>query len=292
MSSGSFACSTSGCKFCVRARARALSTMASVRILVLVGVCIVGTAAFSLPSSPPDVEGRRMAGGIISSSMLAEQGDTIDCMSCDAGEDKWCDEYGYTDEGELEDEPKLSCDKHPTESCDYDTCRGNYNPRPPPAAPWHGAEGTWPSPPPPPPNNDWVIPMIVSISVVVALICCCYCFACSGLWRDFEKNGRPNLSDSNKNYRYRYDGAFDDNCGCLWRPCFFLPWAGASCLYWIWHRNEYQAAKSDEGSALATSELDSGKVESTVRSAASYELEKLTEVNKTDDEGIVPPLFL
>ena len=81
--------------------------MASVRILVLVGVCIVGTAAFSLPSSPPDVEGRRMAGGIISSSMLAEQGDTIDCMSCDAGEDKHCDEYGYTDEGELEDEPKL-----------------------------------------------------------------------------------------------------------------------------------------------------------------------------------------
>ena len=264
--------------------------MALVRIVVLVGACIAGTAAFSLPSSPPEVEGRRMAGGIISSAMLAEQGDTIDCMSCDSGEDKHCDEYGYTDEGELEDEPKLSCDMHPTESCDYDTCRGNYNPRPPPSLPWTGAQGTWPSPPPPPPNNDWVIPTIVSISVVVALICCCYCLACNALWRDFRKNGKRNMSYGNKNY-YRYGGDFDEDCGCIWRPCFFLPWAGASCLYSIWPGNK------DENAGLGTGDAQKGAKGGPneplyTRSAASHELEKLTEVNKTDDEGIVPPIFL
>ena len=62
-------------------------------------------------------------------------------QSCDASYDRACDAQDSAGKW------TLSCDLHPTTSCD-DDC---HYPPPPPLDPWMGASGTYPSPPPPPP---------------------------------------------------------------------------------------------------------------------------------------------
>ena len=89
-------------------------------------------------------------------------------QSCDAGHDRHCDQKDST--GKY----SLSCDLHPTSSCDSDC----HYPPPPPLDPWMGASGTYPSPPPPPPPPEdemllrtaWVF-----FIVVLLLFLCCVC---------------------------------------------------------------------------------------------------------------------
>jgi len=91
--------------------------------------------------------------------------------SCDSTYDRECDQQD--DRGRW----TLSCDLHPTTSCDADC----HFPPPPPMAPWLGASGTYPSPPPPPPPPDRELLTIAWIYFVAALLiflcfvtCVCY----------------------------------------------------------------------------------------------------------------------
>ena len=90
-------------------------------------------------------------------------------QSCDASYDRACDEQDSSGKW------TLSCDLHPTTSCD-DDC---HYPPPPPLDPWMGASGTYPSPPPPPPPPDMELLEIAWIYFLVAvLIClCCTCYS-------------------------------------------------------------------------------------------------------------------
>lgn len=86
--------------------------------------------------------------------------------SCDEGHNANCD--AANEEGEF----TLSCDEHPTTSCDEDC---SYSP-PPPLAPWE-SNGTYPAPPPsaPPPTDESAVPLVVGvilllIASIVALV--------------------------------------------------------------------------------------------------------------------------
>ena len=80
--------------------------------------------------------------------------------SCDEGHDRECDQQD--DRGQW----TLSCDLHPTTSCDADC----HYPPPPPMVPWMGASGTHPSPPPPPPPPETELLTAAWIFFVVALV--------------------------------------------------------------------------------------------------------------------------
>ena len=100
---------------------------------------------------------------------LAENGEPCK-QSCDAGHDRYCDEQDSTGEW------KLSCDLHPTTSCDADC----HYPPPPPLDPWMGASGTYPSPPPPPPppENEELLRMAWLYFLIALLVfCCCGCYS-------------------------------------------------------------------------------------------------------------------
>ena len=90
-------------------------------------------------------------------------------QSCDAGHDRHCDAQDSTGKW------SLSCDLHPTTSCDSDC----HYPPPPPLAPWMGASGTYPSPPPPPPPPDRELLTAAWIYFMVALtlFVCCSCYS-------------------------------------------------------------------------------------------------------------------
>lgn len=95
--------------------------------------------------------------------------------SCDEGHDKACDQQD--DHGRW----TLSCDLHPTTSCDADC----HYPPPPPTAPWLGALGTYPSPPPPPPPPDealLVAAWIYFLAALTILLCFGICASCWGGW--------------------------------------------------------------------------------------------------------------
>ena len=85
-------------------------------------------------------------------------------QSCDESYDRACDEQDSTGQW------KLSCDLHPTTSCDEDC----HYPPPPPKAPWMGEHGTYPSPPPspPPPNHEVVVYSSVGLLVAILFFCC------------------------------------------------------------------------------------------------------------------------
>ena len=97
--------------------------------------------------------------------------------SCDAGHNANCD--AADEEGEF----TLSCDEHPTTSCDEDC---HYSP-PPPLAPWL-ENGTYPSPPPgpPPPSEHSTAPLLLGLFVLtvalVVLLCvlCLWCYKSRG----------------------------------------------------------------------------------------------------------------
>ena len=92
--------------------------------------------------------------------------------SCDAGEDQECDEQ------DSQGDWTLSCDLHPTTSCDEDC---TYSP-PPPLAPWL-ENGTYPAPPPPPPPPDYFyfgISLTVFVLAVVILVLACVWTAFQG----------------------------------------------------------------------------------------------------------------
>ena len=88
--------------------------------------------------------------------------------SCDEGHDSHCDQQdsagAYT----------LSCDMHPTTSCDADC----HYPPPPPTIPWAGISGTHPSPPPPPPppNEEMLVVAWLYFGLaltVFSIVCLC-----------------------------------------------------------------------------------------------------------------------
>jgi len=99
--------------------------------------------------------------------------------SCDEGRDSHCDQQDasgrYT----------LSCDMHPTTSCDADC----HYPPPPPLIPWVGISGTHPSPPPPPPPPDEEIVVVAWLYFVVALVIFAVVFWCS-IYRSSDKEER------------------------------------------------------------------------------------------------------
>lgn len=91
--------------------------------------------------------------------------------SCDAGRDRECDQQ------DRQGRWTLSCDLHPTTSCDADC----HYPPPPPTVPWLGTAGTYPSPPPPPPPPDedlliaaWIYFAATLFVFVCFLICAVY----------------------------------------------------------------------------------------------------------------------
>ena len=101
-------------------------------------------------------------------------------QSCDAGHDRHCDQQDAAGQW------KLSCDLHPTTSCDSDC----HYPPPPPLDPWMGASGTYPSPPPPPPPPEgetllrtaWIFFLLV----LLIFLCC----VCGGVYHySRTKNG-------------------------------------------------------------------------------------------------------
>ena len=104
--------------------------------------------------------------------------------SCDEGHDRECDQQD--DRGRW----TISCDLHPTTSCDADC-----NPFPsPPNAPWLGASGTYPSPPPspPPPAQEILVLAWIYFAVAVAVFVCvglCALYRTHGYAADEEQRG-------------------------------------------------------------------------------------------------------
>jgi len=96
--------------------------------------------------------------------------------SCDEGHDSHCDQQDSA--GNY----KLSCDMHPTTSCD-DDCRPIASP---PNSPWLGASGTYPSPPPPPPPPDQELVIAAWIYFVAALLICSVAILCMRYKRQGE----------------------------------------------------------------------------------------------------------
>lgn len=90
--------------------------------------------------------------------------------SCDQGHDSHCDQQNSA--GQY----ALSCDMHPTTSCDADC---HYSP-PPPIVPWMGSSGGYPSPPPPPPPRNEELLVASWIYFAVALFILCAALLC--LW--------------------------------------------------------------------------------------------------------------
>ena len=88
--------------------------------------------------------------------------------SCDEGHDRECDQQD--DKGQW----TLSCDLHPTTSCDSHC---TYPP-PPPLDPWMCASGTYPTPPPPPPPPNRTLLVAAWIYFVVALAICLFVLVC------------------------------------------------------------------------------------------------------------------
>ena len=121
--------------------------------------CTVVVLGFSLPQhrqrAPP--VGRRLQ--IINDEPCKS--------SCDSGDNEQCD--GQDSTGAY----TLSCDLHPTTSCDADC---TYGP-PPPLSPWL-ENGTYPAPPPaaPPPADlrmVWVGVVLLSVGLLL-LVCACF----------------------------------------------------------------------------------------------------------------------
>ena len=135
---------------------------------------------FSLDRDAVESAGRR----------LAERGEPCSA-SCDSGRDRDCDEQDSTGDW------TLSCDTHPTTSCDADC----YYPPPPPLYPWMGDTGTHPSPPPPPlPPADapilvvaWLY-FLVAVLLLLSFSCYHVYYYCSRFWSDaygdWDYNGK------------------------------------------------------------------------------------------------------
>ncbi len=105
------------------------------------------------------------------SRQLAENSEPCK-QSCDAGYDRDCDQQDSAGEW------KLSCDLHPTTSCD-DDC---HYPPPPPLAPWMGVTGTYPSPPPPPPPPEDAALLVTAWVYFLAALLLFVCFSCFGIY--------------------------------------------------------------------------------------------------------------
>lgn len=93
--------------------------------------------------------------------------DTTDCRSCDEDRNAHCD--AFESPGDVK--ATLSCDLHPTTSCDFERCDGNYDPSPPPLPPWEGGSGSYPAPPPvAPPEADHSLRDAAVISAIVLAV--------------------------------------------------------------------------------------------------------------------------
>jgi hypothetical protein len=138
-------------------------------------------------------------------------------QSCDASFDRACDQQDSTGRW------TLSCDLHPTTSCD-DDC---HYPPPPPRDPWMGASGTYPSPPPPPPPPDTELLEIAWIYFLVALL---ICLCCSGY------------------SLYAYSGSRGTREGFAYWCCCFLPCWRSRSDYWNQEEREARNELKSEAS--------------------------------------------
>ena len=149
-------------------------------------------------------------------------------QSCDASFDRACDQQDSAGRW------TLSCDLHPTTSCD-DDC---HYPPPPPLAPWLGASGTYPSPPPPPPPPDVALLEIAWIYFTVALLLC-LCCSCFSLYHySHRKPGGPNI------------GSWDTRGGIAYWCCCFLPG-------WRSRRDHWNQEEREARSRLRSEEEES-----------------------------------
>lgn len=140
--------------------------------------------------------------------------------SCDAGHDRECDQQD--DQGRW----TLSCDLHPTTSCDADC----HYPPPPPTVPWLGASGTYPSPPPPPPPPDTRLLTIAWVYFVAALVICSFVI----LFLYYQTQGScvaywcccllPCLRRKPKNWDDGGDGVFKLESAGVALPAVTLKW--------------------------------------------------------------------
>lgn len=123
-------------------------------------------------------------------------------QSCDAGHDRHCDQQDST--GRY----SLSCDLHPTTSCDSDC----HYPPPPPLDPWMGASGTYPSPPPPPPppeDETLLAAAWIFFLVVLLVFLCCTCYGV------YHYSYNPKTKGGSRNGRERI---------AYWCCCFLPCW--------------------------------------------------------------------
>lgn len=156
---------------------------------------------------------------------------------CDAGHDASCDEQDSTGRW------RLSCDMHPTTSCDEDC---HFSP-PPPLAPWLGEHGTYPSPPPPasePNHNILLIIGLVALLVALAFLCC----VCMG---------------ASSSYGFGHGSAVER--GRYWCCCFLPSRRDDNSWYYDERKEEAALARAAaqqeaEELSLTTGELDDAEV--------------------------------
>lgn len=147
--------------------------------------CTVAALGFSLNVLPRPHRDAAAAAGAQPHRRLQVVNDEPCKSSCDAGEDQECDEQ------DSQGDWTLSCDLHPTTSCDA----GCFYSPPPPLAPWL-ENGTYPAPPPPSPPPDYAyFGASVALLVLVVLLLACAC-----VWTRFV--GEPSGSVCNRWLRY------------------------------------------------------------------------------------------
>lgn len=143
--------------------------------------CTVAVLGFSLPSQQPSRPDPSASPAPFWRRLEVTNNEPCRA-SCDANNDDECD--GQNDELEW----KLSCDQHPTTSCDQGCA---YSP-PSPLAPWR-ENGTYPAPPPSsPPDDDDDDNLFYALAVFFCvLLVILLCLAC--VWTSFqsEAEGTP-----------------------------------------------------------------------------------------------------
>jgi len=152
-------------------------------------------------------------------------------QSCDASYDRACDAQDSAGKW------TLSCDLHPTTSCD-DDC---HYPPPPPLDPWMGASGTYPSPPPPPPPPDVALLEIAWIYFLVALLLCLCCTCFSVYHYSHRKSGG---ADGGGNRDTREGIAY-------WCCCFLTCWRSRDD-HWDQEEREARSRLRSEESPQST----------------------------------------
>ena len=148
-------------------------------------------------------------------------------QSCDSGHDRYCDQQN--ERGEW----TMSCDLHPTTSCD-DDC---HYPPPSPLVPWMGASGTHPSPPPPPPPPEQEMLVVAWIYFLAAMTLCLIC-SCYGIYHySYSKRNGAYVGSRSARERIAY-----------WCCCCVSCWRGRGDY---WDEEERDASAAAQGRDLS-----------------------------------------